>query len=85
MDKNHEMVVQKKALLEKWFRRTREQINLLESRTRNLSVTSPENNDYDYLIDTLDSSFENIKVIRKVLTNDAFIKGFDFKDLKSDK
>jgi len=76
-----ETVEMKKQLLEKWFKRVHEQINLLEYRVRHLDLKDPANNHYDLIINEVETQFENIKVIRKVLKNDAFIRGFDFKEL----
>lgn len=73
----------KKKLLEKWFKRVHEQINLLEYRVRYLDLNNLKNNKYDDIINELETQFANIKVIRKVLKNDAFIRGFDFKELNN--
>ena len=76
-----ESLEMKRKLIEQWFKRVREQINLLEYRVRHLDVKTPEKNDYDKIVKELDLQFDNIKILRKVLKNDAFIRGFNFKEL----
>lgn len=76
-----ETIETKKKLLDMWFKRVHEHINLLEYRVRHMNVSQPNQIDYDGLIAELERQFENIKVIRKVLKNDAFIKGFNHKIL----
>lgn len=72
----------KKKLLDMWFKKIHSQINLLESRVRHFDLQQTEKNDYNGLIDTLDTQFENIKIIRKILKNDAFLRGFNHELIK---
>lgn len=71
----------KKRMIEMWFKRVREHINLLESRARNMDTSNPETIDYDDMVEELERQFENIRLLRKVLKNDAYIRGFNHKDI----
>lgn len=72
----------KKTMLSMWFKRVHDHINLIESRVRNIDVNNPHLVDYQYLIDDLETQFENIKIVRKVIKNDAFLRGINHKDIK---
>lgn len=72
----------KKIMLSMWFKRVHDHINLIESRVRNIDVNNPQDVDYQYLIDDLETQFENIKIVRKVIKNDAFLRGINHKDIK---
>lgn len=72
----------KKTMLSMWFKRVHDHINLIESRVRNIDVNNPQDVDYQYLIDDLETQFENIKIVRKVIKNDAFLRGINHKDIK---
>ena len=72
----------KKELLKMWFERVYERINLLESKINHLNTKQPEKNDYDYLIDELDTHFNNLMIIKKVLNNDVQLYGYNYKKLK---
>lgn len=73
--------VDKKKMLDMWFKRVHSHINLLESRVRNMDLNNPQDIDYNYLLTELETQFENIKIVRKVIKNDAFIRGFNHRDI----
>lgn len=73
--------VDKKKMLDMWFKRVHEHINLLESKVRHMDLNNPSNIDYNYLLHELETQFENIKIVRKVIKNDAFIRGINHRDI----
>lgn len=72
----------KQKMLEMWFKRVYDHINLLEWKIRGMNVTDASKNNYQALIDELETQFENIKIVRKVLKNDAYLQGYNHRDLE---
>jgi hypothetical protein len=66
----------KQILIKMWFDRIYDYINILESEIRYMDVKTY---DYKTTIKNLETQFENIRIIKKVLNNDAYIQGFNHK------
>lgn len=66
-----------KKMLDMWFSAIHEQINLIESQVRNMDIASPSNINYNDIIYTLDNQFDNINLIKKIITKDVFLRGYN--------
>ena len=75
----------KQKMLEMWFQRVYNHINLVESRVRNMDLKNPSLNKYDLMIDEIERQFENLKIVRKALNSDVLIQGFDHDLVKENK